>query len=228
MNLEPRKPQQDVVFRRIRGRIIAIRRKPNKEVAGGAAYIAGGAALAAGSGVVAANLVEKAAAKRVAAKFDFNRVYRAYKGMGKAAQTSFGFMRQGAGSRFSGASGEAAKAAIGTRRSAFRLFKARNLALVAGTWVGGALISQGLNKLEKGLGDKKLTDRENVTNDLLGGGAGLAATAFYYKRLGVPNLGKLAMFTRAKTKDFARPFNLPIKFKKGGPFGKGGTFKMRG
>lgn len=226
MNLEPKKPKQDVVFRRIRGRIVPIRQK-SKDVATGAAMIAGGTALSIGAGEAAAQLVKAAAAKRVRAKFGFNRVYREFKRSGMAGQGTFDFAGKGS-ARMSGASAGVAAEAVKTRKSAFRLFKARNIALAVGSLGGAAFISLGLNKLTKHVGDKKLGDPEELTNDVLGGAAAALATTFYYRRLGLKDARMLNLFRAAKTKGATRPFQIPISFKKGGPFGKGGTFRFRG
>lgn len=230
MNLEPKKQNQEVVFRRIRGRIIPIRKnmtkKQNSELVKGAGYVAAGAAVSIGAGEGAAQLVKAAAAKRVKAKFEFNRIFRGFKRSGKAEQVTFEFLR--GANRFKGSAREAAQGAIKTRRSAFRLFKARNIVLGLGSLAGAALFSLGLNKIAKSVGNKELEDKEEAVNNIVGAVAAAAATSFYYRRLGLRNASLLKAFTSAKTKGAARPYPLPIKFSKGGPFGKGGTFRFRG
>jgi hypothetical protein len=204
---------KDVIFRRVNGRIIPIRKKTNDQ-ATGAALVAAGAGVTVAGSEVAARMVQKSAAMRVKAKFDFNRVYRNFK-RSRTGQMTFGFFKPKK-EAMSGARG-----AVKTRAAAAQLFKARKIPLGLGAALGAALIGAGLDKFQK-----DQSTAEEVATNTVAGAVATGAGVFYYRRLGLRNVGLLKRFASAKKAGTPRPFNIPIKFKKGGPFNKGGTLRF--
>lgn len=209
---------KDVVFRRIRGRIVPIRKKTNDQAVG-AALVGAGAATTVAGGEVAARMVQKSAAMRIRAKFDFNRIYSGFK-KSRTGQMAFDFFKPKKEHM------KKAEGAVRTRAASARLFKMRNIPLGLGAVLGGALISSGLNKIQGNRGDKKLSTQEEVAGNTVAGAVAIAGAAFYYRRLGLRNVTFLQSFARARAKGAARPFNIAIKFKRGGALGKGGTLRF--
>jgi hypothetical protein len=194
----------EVVFRKIKGRIVPIRRKKadKPELGKAGALGAAGFGIAAAAGEAGAWAVRKAAAMRTEAKIKFGVAHRALR-RAQAGQMGFDFL-PGVGSRKS-----AQQAAVKTRIRSRMLFKSRNLILGFGALVGGSVLSQGLERI-----DDPDSIAEGITADVSGGGAvaGVAG-AIYYRRLGVKGLGNLFKFTRARMKGMPRSQQIPIKFK---------------
>jgi hypothetical protein len=199
-----------VVFRRIRGRIIPIRKK-SKEAAQGAALAAGGIVTAVLSGEIASQMVKKSAAMRTEAKMSFNVASRALR-RAQARQMKFSFA-PGIGARR-----EQIGAATNLRARGAKLFRARNLVLAAGALIGGSMLSEGLERFQKD--PMKGSAAGGVATDVAAGTVAYVAGAVYYRRLGVRGLGRLFGRVKARAAGTPRGEQIPIPFKSR-IFGKG-------
>lgn len=151
---------KNIVFRRIRGHIVPIKVKspdagvsPKLKVAGGAAIAAGGAAIAVAAGRKAFGFLHKSAVVEDRARA-FAKTVSMKKQMGLFTQ-----VRHAAPDKLFKLSN--------------KLFKTRNLALLAGAGLGGLLISSGARLASKN--DKRLNHPEVKKFTTVAGGFGAGA-----------------------------------------------------
>lgn len=194
------KQNEGILFRRVRGRIIPIRLTKKGE---GAIETASGFGASVAAGLVASKMVKKSAEIRVKA----STIYRANKAelkLRKTGQGSFHFMEsnQKIISKM--------KDAVKKRHFAARIFKARNVVLGAGAFIGASMISRGIDKMQK----QENSLPVELGQDLASYGAALAASGLYYKSLGVGGLGAISKAVR-RFRGFERGAHIPIKHKYG-------------
>jgi hypothetical protein len=195
------KVSPQVIFRRVRGRIVPIRASEAKSrqrlALSGVAHAAAGLGVAAGTGYGVAKLVRHASKQHLLANASF-RVNRKLLKIGAAQGGTVNSLL-----RHSVKMGDAAK----LRAGASRLFHLRNPLLAGGAIVGGALLGAGALRLHRAWQNKPKKDgsiAENATASALAAGVTAAA---YYRALPVGSLSKVAANTFARLKGLPRPHN---------------------
>lgn len=180
--------RKDVVFRRVRGRIVPIRVQKStpknktdlKKAAGGLAVAGAGFGLSAGAGRLAARFVRESAHFENSAREFSKQARNALKhfpnGGSKTSQMSFKFSQS-----------EALKATRNATRSAAIskiLHTNRNVVKGAGIVLGTALIGQGLKAAYEGATGKKVGVPGEFAAQATSGAAALAVGTSYFKKLG--------------------------------------------
>lgn len=154
-----KKPQGNVVFRRIGGRVIPIRLDKQKAKNAGS-----------GAGMVAAGLGAAAIAGKVASKFHLEAAYA------ENAARNFKFSAQ---SFLKSGDGPGAKTLLKQSRSAASsaasLFRSGRVAKGLGALVGGTLIGTGVTKALSGTGVGNWLDQNEMAKNGLQVGVGSAA-----------------------------------------------------
>lgn len=197
--------ENNVTFRRIRGRIVPIRRKEatskSKLALSGAAHLAGAGAIAYGAGAGVARAVRTAsgATMKSRALFKFHR--GAMKGLLHAASKQQ--TRTVAKQVLTHAQG--IQKAVRLRKYAAIGFKLRNPALAAGALAAGVLAGAGIFRLSKATSGRK---KPLLQNQAVATGSAIAAlgtAAVYYKKLPVGGITKVAENAFARVRGLPRP-----------------------
>lgn len=150
----------DVIFRRVNGRIVPIRlTKAHKEQAKGAGIIAAGAAVAAGGGKVYSHVVTKSATK---AFKGFSALEGVLKKSGPAQLSFFDMNRMSA----------ARKAANASLKAGQTLAKLSKTIRLGSTAIGAGIIGYGASKVANNM---TKAQKKKISPELLAGGSAAAA-----------------------------------------------------
>jgi hypothetical protein len=169
-----------LVFRRVKGRIVPIRKKkPENSLGNGLALTGSGLTAVVAGAEAAARTTKGAAALRAASKLRFRAANQILEGT-RVGQQAFDFTGNVA------AATRARRGASLLRMASIGLRKTRRPVLFGSALLGGAFIGKGLERTYEGATGSQLgTLGEGVTS-IAGQGAALLAGGIYYKRLGLP------------------------------------------
>ena len=202
-------PQQNVVFRRINGHIVPIKKagtpsggssgkRQVKDVAQGAALTGAGVLAGVYSGKFAAKSVlasayaenvGRDAARKARSIFQYAKksaILANQKSIGLNTQAAFGLEKVGDYAFKKGqkeTAMNASKIALGSATISERLFRNRKVIRGFGTAIGSGLIVAGLKKLYEGITGEKSSTKYDVIAGAAGASAALAVRAGYVKDL---------------------------------------------
>jgi hypothetical protein len=198
----------DVVFRRVGGRVIPIGRK--REIKKGAAEIGAGVAIGAGAGYGAGKMVKHAQELAAKAKDHYRTAKQNYRAanahvFGVKIGSFESFRKPNVSPRTVKLLGDDVKKAVANRMWAKKLFRARNPILHAGALGAAALIGHGVNRIRDASSAKKKTN--GAVGQAVGIGAGIATYGAYYRTLGFKQPVHIATNIYARLKGLKdRPF----------------------
>lgn len=213
MNLPVKSDKRDVVFRRIRGRIVPIRAGGKKvstpKIGDSAKYAAAGVAAVLAGAEASSQIVKAAATLRQASKIKFRTANIVLRQATKSGQMLLDF-----GGNFAKAR-RAKTAGILMRHASGFLRKARRPILGGSILLGGFLLGRGIEAGAERLRKKQLKLPGEAAANIAGGAAALVGTALYYKRLGLPLRGALKYGSALRRGTIGNLPRIPINTKFG-------------
>lgn len=213
MNLPVKQEKRDVVFRRIRGRIIPIRTGGKQsaipKVGDSAKYAAAGVLAVAAGAEASSRIVKVAATVRQASKIKFRAANLVLGGANNAGQFMLDFGGDFAKAR------RLKTAGILMRRASTLIRSARRPILGGSILLGGFLLGRGIESGVESLRRKELKLPGEAAANIAGGAAALIGTALYYKRLGLPLRGALKYGSALRRGTIGNLPRIPINTKFG-------------